>query len=430
MKTATAVAVAAAMCLSSVEEANAASHAAAIAALKWSGSKNGVCGAYNDVNDYTMVGVGPCNPTDQTKAPYAYTWQKAVGTAITTDDTTYLTAPVLTTSGDKKQNIQLLTANSDNAATKNGYIDFANKKSTNPVREYSYVMTGNLFGSATMGAYLGMASYLNTGTTTIKTRTNDIYGAGFGAQAYVDRSASGGSKYGAPAGPYTMCISDKVAGKTTCDGTEREFAPGAYKFSIYGASMGTAYAVPTLDAGKAKYLGVRMLMGVTVDKTKLKGSYDLAFNGGKKTLDTIGTDDVTDMTVTYCEAGDGKCHKETFTFPSKYNTGPTNPVPAAGTAFGLTETKTIKIKASKAKKTDGTVIPDEMYVDYLMEIPTSANQYLIYDPDVKSSTVAASDVPPSAGGTKGQDSGSAGFVSAQTSAVASVVAAVAAFFMM
>ena len=49
-------------------------------------------------------------------------------------------------------------------------------------------MTGNVYGNTDVsGGYFGTASYLNTGSTTIKTKTNILYGSKSGL-GRVDRS--------------------------------------------------------------------------------------------------------------------------------------------------------------------------------------------------------------------------------------------------
>ena len=75
--------------------------------------------------------------------------------------------------------------------------------------KYAYGMAGNVFGDLkSAGAYLGLAHYLNVGTKDITTNTNQVFSATPDSTARKDRSSSGGSPYGAPDGPYTVCISD------------------------------------------------------------------------------------------------------------------------------------------------------------------------------------------------------------------------------
>jgi hypothetical protein len=106
--------------------------------------------------------------------------------------------------------------------------------------KYAYTMTGNVYGDlATAGGYVGIASYLNTGDVPISTQTNNVYVAsGDSGYARVDRSGAGGSTIGAPAGPFTACISERTA-SGAC-GAARTFAPSAYKFSIFGHLSGAA----------------------------------------------------------------------------------------------------------------------------------------------------------------------------------------------
>ena len=105
-------------------------------------------------------------------------------------------------------------------------------------KKYAYVMTGNVYGDITKtGAYAGVASYLNTGAVDITTNSNNVYGV-VDPKA-IARKARGTSTKGAPAGPYTVCITDAAGGK--CTGDLRTFKPSEYKFSIFGALQGAEY---------------------------------------------------------------------------------------------------------------------------------------------------------------------------------------------
>lgn len=88
---------------------------------------------------------------------------------------------------------------------------------------YAYTMTGMGFGNENVGAYAGIASYLITGESTIRSTTNKLY-------AWVPGRSSvavqrGSSNMGAPNGPFDVCISDVVGGK--CTNTTREFPRGS-----------------------------------------------------------------------------------------------------------------------------------------------------------------------------------------------------------
>merc|ERR1712100_426550 len=105
--------------------------------------------------------------------------------------------------GDAGQNVQLLSVSGTNKFADWEAVTVPSTDATNPGAKYNYVMSGGLFGDATMGAYLGVASYLNTGDKTIKTKTNNVRVASFTNKA---KQVSGGSQNGAPMGPYTTCI--------------------------------------------------------------------------------------------------------------------------------------------------------------------------------------------------------------------------------
>lgn len=98
------------------------------------------------------------------------------------------------------------------------YRDIDSVKVSNSI-SYAYTMTGMGFGNANVGAYAGLASYLNTGLSNIASTTNKLYSwvPGMGAAA-VQR---GSSNMGAPRGPFEVCISDVVNGK--CSNTTRVF---------------------------------------------------------------------------------------------------------------------------------------------------------------------------------------------------------------
>merc|ERR1719379_2860928 len=61
-----------------------------------------------------------------------------------------------------------------------GFRDNKAGMTTNEGGEYAYTMTGNYYGDANEGGYVGTASYLVTGSTTIKSNHNLLYGANIG----------------------------------------------------------------------------------------------------------------------------------------------------------------------------------------------------------------------------------------------------------
>merc|ERR1712028_199473 len=80
----------------------------------------------------------------------------------------------------------------------------------------------------------------------LSTNTVEVFAAGTGGKQ-VDRSKDttseagkwSDSNKGAPDGPYGVCISD-IGTDLKC-GAARTFKPDEYKFSIYGAVMGSKY---------------------------------------------------------------------------------------------------------------------------------------------------------------------------------------------
>lgn len=216
------------------------------------------------------------------------------------------------------------------------------------IATYARMTAGAFYGSDPMvsGGFLGMAAYiLQTGT--LQTKMNN-----------VDIPTAVGS---ATTSSQEVCIAELTAG--AC-GTEITYTAGDYKFSLFGYTTGSNFQVDPA----VTHVGFRT-------KMKLVGAAaDLTINGDK-TLSTIGTADVASITVT--EQGGAK-KQQTITFPNKYNTGPKSNllVPQA--------TKTVKIKVSDTGLGDQSI-----YVDYLFEKLTAADEYFIYDPDVRETTPSA-----------------------------------------
>jgi len=90
-----------------------------------------------------------------------------------------------------------------------GFRDYKGNLETDGGK-FAYSMVGNVYGDTeVVGAYVGLQSYLNTGTETWSGNTVDVLVAGTG-QAQVDRSSGtdwSDSDIGAPDGPYELCIS-------------------------------------------------------------------------------------------------------------------------------------------------------------------------------------------------------------------------------
>ena len=220
---------------------------------------------------------------------------------------------------------------------------------THPPRADAYIQTGGFYGDdpAVGGGYVGTANYIVTDGT-VTTNTNEFYLAGALGEARVQRLDS---PYGAPSGPWSVCISPLTNG--AC-GAARSFAEGSFKFSVYGYTTGSAYALPTIGSSAATptEFGVRMkltLVGAT-------GDIDLHFNDDPAlTLAALGSTSVTSFTVT-----SGALGTISYGFHTDYNIGD---IPTSGTSGSVptpTATKQVKIRAS-AVPSDATSI----YVDYL-----------------------------------------------------------------
>jgi len=250
-------------------------------------------------------------------------------------------------------------------STGQGYRDFTAHEPTSDGGSYAYTMAGNFFG-LTWGAYAGVASYFNTGKTTISTPTNRVYVA---TPDQKERVTRGASTMGAPAG-YDVCIANVAAGKCTAT---RTFEPGAYKFSIFGytyESTSSEYSSNFAAALASKQLPTPTTHFVV--RTLLTKNFDLTnitFNGGSLSLSDLGNKDVTDFVLTT------SLGTFTYKFPSAFNYGQkTQP------DLTLEGSCNIKIKVSLASS-------ENLYVDYLVPmgssgLPPAAWNYFIYDTDI------------------------------------------------
>ena len=233
-------------------------------------------------------------------------------------------------------------------------------------------MTGNVYGNtAVEGGYLGTASYLNTGSTTIKTNYNLFFGANTG-QARVDRSSGtisplSDSAVGAPNGPYKICISDVNNG--VCNGPLREYPPSAYKFSLFGNYIGPGDFSRHTNAGMNHFGFRAKIMTSGFDASSLK------VNGRPYSEEKVN-DDVTSIELDHPEYGG--LHYE---FPKKYNLGNgANAVADGETMATVIETKDMNIRVSGMGKENGV---DYFYIDYIFQIEGLQNlRYFVYDPDV------------------------------------------------
>jgi hypothetical protein len=210
---------------------------------------------------------------------------------------------------------------------------------------YARLQAGAFYGDpTTSGGFLGMAAYLAQ-TGTITTNMNSVLIPTTPGQAAVTA--------------YDVCVADLTAG--AC-GPAATYEAGAYKFSLFGYSIGSSFTMPA----DVTHIGFRTKMAL------VGTSASLTINGDK-TLQTIGSADVSYITV----SGSGKTM--TLTFPNQYNEGPT-------TNLNTPEaTKTVKIKISAVANQSA------IYVDYLFDKITVANRYFVYDPESKETTGTGSE---------------------------------------
>ena len=225
-----------------------------------------------------------------------------------------------------------------------------------------------------VGSYVGTASYFNSGSTNIVSSSIDVYTAHPSA---ADQTPRDESQIGAPNGPHTVCIADGSSG--TCSG-ERIFAPGAILNSVFGYTYEmtpgqyNTQVQDGLDAGvlpdPTTHLGIRQIFQAT--------GFDpsgLTFNGGSKTLNDLGTTDVTDISIPVTHEGVGYGHIK-FKFPAKYNYGSTLSVSGQSTGtVEVTGAAPIKVKVSL-----NTDIARAINVDYLFsrDYMMTADKYFIY----------------------------------------------------
>jgi len=281
-----------------------------------------------DMQSCTYHAYGPCGGAS---APPVYLEAHIVGSALVSNAATYLT--------DASQ----LTILTPSTVSNNGYVT-RDDSATSGSATYAFMTAGGFVGTnpSVSGGYVGMASYLLK-SGTISTSTNSVI---------VPTSIGSGTVQS-----HNTCISPLTGG--AC-GASRTFNQGDYKFSIYGYTTGSSYAVQS----GVTHLGVRV-------KMSLVGAQANLIINGDKTLDTIGNADVTRLVLAM---SNGKSLD--MTLPNEYNVGDTTP---AGLATP-TATKIVKIKVSRDPNNNMAI-----FMDYLFEMPTQANKYFIYDPTVTES---------------------------------------------
>jgi len=209
-----------------------------------------------------------------------------------------------------------------------------NDLKTDPVsgNGYAYVMSGAVFGDMdTSGAYVGIASYLNTGTGALSSNENMFYVAGGSLdQAHTSR---GVSNIGAPRGPYRVCVSDIDPSTGAC-GAARTYQPGDYKFSVFGYTSGSSFDLGESAVDGATHVVVRMKLTVPV------APHSMTFNDGAiDSLRSLGNTDYMDVKnfkFTFAAPGSGANYAtcagnvcpclEGLSFPDNWGAGDQSPV--------------------------------------------------------------------------------------------------------
>ncbi len=218
---------------------------------------------------------------------------------------------------------------------------------------------------SSVGLYSATSSYLNVGPVDISTDVQEVFMATAENNIRTDRSANGGSKIGAPAGPFHACIADVTAGGQ-CEGT-RIFKTSEYKFSVFGYASGEAYDMVVkagqngLPAGM-DHVAVRM-------KFEAVGFTNIMVNS--REFDPAKTNEDIQRIEFLRDEGESM----RIEFPKNYNVG-TKHDKTDGTTMPLDATKQVKIKVSSAAE-------NSLYIDYLFETASIARgKYFMYDPTV------------------------------------------------
>jgi hypothetical protein len=337
----------------------------------WTVAKDMCAGIINpctSAEECTTVGFGPCEGT--AVAPTAYLKQSVVGAALinkgSSSDSSYLK---VCTDPNNCASMKVITA------TGGGFRDFSKQEgdASKGEYQYAYVMSGNAFGDLTdAGAYVGVASYVNTGTKTIETVENKVYTAGGADTKVADRVTRGDSTLGAPNGPYRVCIADTTNTNNACT-TKRSFEPGAYKFSIFGYTAGTNYDTKVKSGENGFPVGMDHF-GVRVKLSTVGFAVnDLKINGNAYSPDNVDVD-VDKLSL---------CHKTgciDIDFPKEYNIGSSTQYLTTPNDLGtVSATKKIKIRVHGADKA-----AQHLYIDYLFETASiTKDTYFIYDPTVR-----------------------------------------------
>jgi len=235
--------------------------------------------------------------------------------------------------------------------------------------KFTYSMVGSVFGNTeTAGGYAGLVSYLNTGTTTLKTNTAHVYSAQPNSVWKERNNDWSDTEIGAPNGPYLACISEISADKKC--GAKRSIEPDEYKFSIFGYVKGEEYdkdvqaGVGEFPAGMDK-MGVRMQLKATGFKMK-----DLKVNG-KSWVPSMVNEDVNSMFIM------GDFGGINYEFPKKYNTGNAKDA-EKDIELPNTGTHDMAIRISTIDEDKQTFM-----IDYLFDTSKlSVDTWFIYDPNV------------------------------------------------
>jgi len=282
------------------------------------------CGA-TDWYCKSATAVGPCEG-DEAEVFVVTTMEGLM--SIDDDDTAYIT---------DSSKYALIDSSTISNGVHNAGVN------TNPA--YGYSQTGVKLGTSVMGGYLGVAGYIAQEDIATKTNTIRLLDTSDNAVEVGD-----------------VCITQ--INSNTCDGDDRTFSSGEYKFSAFGYTSGTNF----VTGASVAYIGIRL-------KLELHGATTtgISVNNGQS-LEDNNLGDVTDILITM-----SNFDTLNFSFPTKFNIGTIDF--AAGTSVTTTETQDAKIKVHTADADSNTFL-----VDILFPIGglNAAGKFFIYDPTVTS----------------------------------------------
>jgi hypothetical protein len=220
---------------------------------------------------------------------------------------------------------------------------------------YAFMQAGAFYGEdpSVSGSWLGVSSYLLTkGNITSRT-------SGFILPAEPGQSPT-------EVESVDVCVAARRDGADSC-GAALTVLEGEFKFAFLGRTLGSDFS-PGEDAS---HFGIRTRVDlVGADATALTLNDD-------QSLASIGSTDVTKLVL---REGAASGRELTVEFPPSYNVGEAN----ADGFMNPSATKAVKVRISPVHNETQSI-----YLDYIFEMPSRSDQYLIYGPRVVESTASS-----------------------------------------